>query len=169
MAINMNQYVSTTTVADNKVVVNGTIFDNLTDECAHEVMSVIMKHIGNKVNTVSVSSTTQTVSQTTETPKTPYKATKDFVPQFQIKKQTSVDGKELFCICRKNGWTKAEKALMNGAIKKLHGIYEIEVAYEKDGKSRTFKAWGYNTESTAKKHLKELPTVFTVAELNGEV
>jgi len=58
---------------------------------------------------------------------------------------------------------------MNKAIKELKGIKEIEVSYEKDGKTRTFKAWGYNTESTAKKHLKELPTVFTVAQLNGEV
>ena len=54
-------------------------------------------------------------------------------------------------------------------IKALKGIKEIEVSYEKDGKTRTFKAWGYNTEATAKKHMKELPEVFTVAQLNGEV
>ena len=57
---------------------------------------------------------------------------------------------------------------MNNSIKSLKGIKEIEVSYEKDGVKRTFKAWGYNTEATAKKHLKELPTVFTVAQLNGE-
>ena len=61
---------------------------------------------------------------------------------------------------------------MNQAIKALKGIKEIEVAgirKDKDGneKSITFKAWGYNTDSTAKKHLKELPTVFTADQLNN--
>ena len=61
---------------------------------------------------------------------------------------------------------------MNDAIKALKGIKEIEVEADfkkKDGTTYkgTFKAWGYNTESTAKKHFKELPTVFTVEQLNS--
>lgn len=163
--INMTQF--TNTVADNTVVVNGAQF-KVTDDVALKVLQLI-SGIGDNSQTVSASNVSKTSVSKTEEPKTPYVATKDFVPQFQIKEQTATDGTQLFCISRKNGWTRSEKSLMNKAIKELKGIKEIEVSYEKDGKTRTFKAWGYNTESTAKKHLKELPTVFTVAQLNGEV
>lgn len=157
--INMTQF--TNTVADNTVVVNGAQF-KVTDDVALKVLQLIS---GIESNSQTVSKTV--VSKTTTEPKK-YIAEKDFTPQYQIKELTSTDGTQLFCISRKNGWTRSEKSLMNGAIKALKGIKEIDVAYEKDGKTRTFKAWGYNTESTAKKHLKELPTVFTVAQLNGE-
>ena len=171
MAINFAN--NTTVVADNKVTFCGLEY-LITDTEAEQLRDILngmvsTRGIGNVSQTVSVSNTNTrntTVVQSTE--KTPYKATKDFAPKYEIKEQTSVDGTKLFCISRKNGWTKSEKSLMNGAIKELKGIKEIEVSYEKDGKNRTFKAWGYNTESTAKKHLKELPTVFTVAQLNGE-
>ena len=162
--INMTQF--TNTVADNTVVINGAQF-KVTDEVALAVLRLV-SGIDNNSQTVNVSDTNQTTTNTTITEKTPYKATKDFKPQYEIKEQTATDGTKLFCISRKNGWTRSEKSLMNSAIKALKGIKEIEVSYEKDGKTRTFKAWGYNTESTAKKHLKELPTVFTVAQLNGE-
>lgn len=165
--INMNQFTNNL-VADNTVVVNGVTF-KVTDDIALRVLKLISDGIGSDSQTVSVSNTSNTVSniKMNADTKTPYVATKDFTPQYQIKEQTSTDGTKLFCISRKNGWTRSEKNLMNSAIKSLKGIKEIEVSYEKDGKTRTFKAWGYNTEATAKKHLKELPTVFTVAQLNA--
>lgn len=167
--INMTQF--TNTVADNTVVVNGAQF-KVTDDVALKVLQLI-SGIGSNSQTVSASNVSKTSVSKTEEPKTPYVATKDFVPQFQIKEQTATDGTQLFCISRKNGWTRSEKSLMNKAIKELKGIKEIEVKGTKTDKNGvtseiTFKAWGYNTESTAKKHLKELPTVFTVAQLNGE-
>ena len=98
--------------------------------------------------------------------KAPYVATKDFKAQYEIKKQASKDGKELFCISRKNGWTKAEKACMNNAIKALDGIITIDVSYDKDGKTRTFKAWGYKTKKKAEEMLATLPALFTAEQLN---
>ena len=161
---------NTTLVADNKVSFCGLEY-LITDTEAEQLKSILdgmvsTRGIGGITKAVNKQSTNKA---TTNTEKTPYKATKDFTPQYEIKEQTATDGTKLFCISRKNGWTRAEKNLMNSSIKALKGIKEIEVSYEKDGKTRTFKAWGYNTESTAKKHLKELPTVFTVAQLNGEV
>ena len=163
--INMSQF--TNTVSMNEVVVNGAKF-MVTDDVALRIMGII-SGIDNSSQTVSGTNVSKVAVSKTETTNKPYKATKDFTPQFEIKEQTATDGTKLFCISRKNGWTRSEKSLMNNSIKALKGIKEIEVSYtDKNGKSRTFRAWGYNTESTAKKHLKELPTVFTVAQLNGE-
>ena len=166
MAINFAN--NTTLVADNKVTFCGLEY-LITDREAEQLKSVLdgmvsTRGIGGISKSACVSKTT-TVSVKNE----PYKATKDFTAKYEIKEQTATDGTKLFCISRKNGWTKSEKACMNNAIKALKGIKEIDVTYEKDGVKRSFKAWGYNTESTAKKHLKELPAVFTVAQLNGEV
>ena len=176
--INMTQFV-TNTLADNTVVVNGAQF-KVTDEVALKIMQLI--NIGNVSQSSNVSNNkpliflggavTEAVG-TKPVEKTPYVATKDFTPKYKVEKQTGTDGTELYCISRANGWTKTEKSLMNTAIKSLKGIKEIEVSAEfskKDGTkyTGTYKAWGYNTESTAKKHLKELPVVFTVAQLNGE-
>lgn len=163
------------TAADNEVILCDLKY-MLTDEEVLKVKSIIDGLVANRggAGIVSTSQTaykavSENVAPTaTKAEKKPYVATKDFSPQYQIKELTGTDGTKLFCISRKNGWTRAEKSLMNGAIKALKGIKEIDVQYEKDGKTRTFKAWGYNTEATAKKHLKELPTVFTVAQLNGE-
>lgn len=165
--IKMTQF---TGVADNTIIINGAQF-MVTDEVAMQVLQLVS---GGIVSTSqsgykAVSAPVAEVATKTEKAKKPYVATKDFVPQYQVKELEGTDGTKLFCISRKNGWTRAEKSLMNGAIKALKGIKEIDVQYEKDGKTRTFKAWGYNTEATAKKHMKELPTVFTVAQLNGEV
>lgn len=158
--INMNQFTKNT-VADNTVIVNGVEF-KVIDEVALRILKIISD------NTTNTTNTDNTITPTNNNAaKSGYKATKDFKPQYEIKEQTSTDGTKLFCISRKNGWTRAEKTLMNKAIKELKGIKEIDVSYEKDGKTRTFKAWGYNTEATAKKHFKELPTVITVDELNA--
>ena len=166
--LDMTKY--TNKVELNTVVVNGAKF-MVDDNVASRIMSII-SDIDTVSQTVSVSdtntATVSAVSAQSKTEKTPYKAEKDFTAKYTIKEQVAVDGTKLFCISRANGWTKAEKSLMNGAIKALKGIKEIEVSYEKDGVKRSFKAWGYNTEATAKKHIKELPTVFTVAQLNGE-
>lgn len=164
----MIKITNTNSVADNSIVINGIEVAKLNDTQAEQLLSIIR---GMLSSNDTVSTPVAPVSTTTSEPKskTPYVATKDFKAQYVIKEQTATDGTKLFCISRKNGWTKAEKSLMNTAIKNLKGIKEIEVSYEKDGKTRTFKAWGYNTESTAKKHIKELPEVFTVAQLNGEV
>lgn len=166
-------------VADNRVVLCDLEY-MLTDDEVLRIKSIIDGLVANRGG-AGIASTSQTaykavsapIAETATAEKKPYVATKDFVPQYQIKELTGVDGTKLFCISRKNGWTRAEKSLMNGAIKALKGIKEIEVSgvkKDKDGneKSITFKAWGYATESTAKKHLKELPAVFTVAQLNGE-
>lgn len=158
--INMTQFVNT--VADNTVVINGAQF-KVTDDVAMQILRLV-----SGIETKSQDVVKPSVSKTTAEPKAPYVATKDFSAKYTIKEQTATDGTTLFCISRANGWTKAEKSLMNTAIKNLKGIKEIEVSYEKDGKVRTFKAWGYNTEATAKKHLKDLPAIFTVAQLNGE-
>lgn len=149
-----------------QININGATFEGTAQECAQ-----FMAFIG-AMNTSMVAQTTNnakvsTVAQTT-TEKKPYVATKDFSPKYKVSEQTGTCGTKLFCISRDNGWTRSEKSLMNNAIKALKGIKEIEVEIEKDGQKRRFKAWGYSTESTAKKHLKELPTVFTVAQLNGE-
>lgn len=166
-------------VADNRVILCDIEY-MLTDDEVLKVKTIIDGLISSR-NGANVSSpstgykATGTVSGITEVPeKKVYRATKPFVPQYEVKELTGVDGTKLFCISRKNGWTRAEKSLMNGAIKALKGIKEIEVSgtrKEKDGseKAITFKAWGYNTQATAKKHLAELPTVFTVEQLNGEV
>ena len=166
MAINFAN--NNTMVADNKVSFCGIEY-LITDIEAEQLKSIL----DGMVSSRGIGGTSKTVSKINtvapkDTKNNPYVATKDFKPQYEIKEQTATDGTKLFCISRKNGWTKSEKSLMNSSIKALKGIKEIEVSYEKDGKTRTFKAWGYNTESTAKKHLKELPTVFTVAQLNGE-
>lgn len=166
---------NTNVTADNEVILCDLKY-MLTDEEVLKVKSIIDGLVANRGG-AGIASTSQTaykaVSENvaptaTKAEKKPYVATKDFTPKYQLKELTGVDGTKLFCISRANGWTRAEKSLMNGAIKALKGIKEIDVQYEKDGKTRTFKAWGYGTESTAKKHLKELPAVFTVAQLNGE-
>lgn len=134
--------------------------------------NIPMQVIGTATQEVSqpIANTPVSVTKSNRTEsKTPYVATKDFKAQYEIKEFTGNDGTKLFCISRKNGWTKAEKKLMNTAIKALKNIKEIDVSYEKDGKTRTFKAWGYNTMETAKKHMKELPEVFTAEQLNGAV
>ena len=157
--INMTQF---TTVADNTIAINGAQF-KVTDDVAMQVLRLVSGiESGSQINDAP------SVSKTPNA-KSAYKATKDFTAKYAIKEQTATDGTKLFCISRANGWTKSEKTCMNNAIKALKGIKEIDVAYEKDGVKRSFKAWGYNTEATAKKHLKELPTIFTVAQLNGEV
>ena len=166
--LNMNQFLGNA-VADNTVVINGATF-KVTDDVATKILNLCL---GRDIEVCSQSEQKAAVQVQTKsdkdvkTAKTPYVATKEFKPVYEIKEQTATDGTKLFCISRKNGWTKAEKKLMNDAIKALKGIKTIDVSYEKDGKTRTFKAWGYNTESTAKKHFKELPTVFTVEQLNN--
>lgn len=163
--LNMTQFLKNA-VADNTVVINGAQF-KVTDDVAMKVLQLCSGVI-DEVSQNEVKSDSVTTQKSTKTEKTPYVATKDFTPKYAIKEQTATDGTKLFCISRANGWTRSEKSHMNNAIKALKGIKEINVSYEKDGKTRTYKAWGYNTESTAKKHLKELPTVFTVAQLNEE-
>ena len=176
--INMTQFIQETK-KDNIVVVNKCEF-KVSDDTATKIMLLIKQELTGEEIEVSQSQpegktpvqvttqvTTGNVGGITKA-KTPYVATKDFKPQFEIAEQTGTDGTKLFCIRRKNGWTRAEKSLMNGAIKALKNIKEIEVQYtDKSGKNRTFKAWGYNTESTAKRHLRELPTVFTIDQLNS--
>ena len=158
--LNMNQFISNP-VADNTVVINGASF-KVTDDVAMKILTLCTgQNIGNISQSTNIASTPQAPV------KTKYVATKDFNPQYEIKEQVATDGTKLFCISRKNGWTRAEKSCMNNAIKSLKGIKEIEVSYEKDGKTRSYKAWGYGTKATAQKHLAELPTVFTPEQLNA--
>ena len=154
-----------TVTFDNTVVINGQTMPKISDALTEKIYSMIMGEQSMSTPIVNAPQNNYVASDNTTKPT--YVADKDFVPKYEIKEQTSVNGTKLYCISRANGWTKAEKSLMNGSIKALKGIIEVDVEYIKDGKKRTFKAWGYKTESTAKKHLKELPTVFTVAQLNG--
>ena len=145
---------------------NGASFEGTAQECAQFMAFIGMMNGGIVTQSNNNKVSEPVVANNAE--KSAYKATKDFTAKYQIKEQTATDGTKLFCISRANGWTRSEKSLMNKAIKELKGIKEIEVSYEKDGKVRTFKAWGYNTEATAKKHIKELPETFTKEQLNGE-
>lgn len=151
---------------DNKVIVNGmTIM--VTDEIAMQVLKLcIGKDFPETVSQPEEKTEVQ-VEKVGGITKTKYVATKDFKPQYEVKKQVSADGKQLFCISRKNGWTKAEKKCMNDAIKSLEGIITIDVAYEKDGKAKSFKAWGYKTKKKAEEMMATLPSVFTVDQLNN--
>lgn len=160
--LNMNQFLSNP-VADNIVVINGASF-KVTDDVALKIMNLCLGR--SEEVSQPVSKTPVAVTKEQSEPKKPYVATKDFKPQYEVKKQTSSDGKDLFCISRKNGWTKAEKKLMNDAIKALDKIITIDVSYEKDGKARSFKAWGYKTKKQAEAMLATLPTVFTADQLN---
>ena len=159
---------NTTVVADNKVTFCGLEYF-VTDIEAKKLQSIILGMINSRTNSEVVSQPVEskTPVAVTKAEKTPYVATKDFKAQYEIKKQVSNDGKELFCISRKNGWTKAEKACMNNAIKALDKIITIDVSYDKDGKTRSFKAWGYKTKKQAETMLATLPTVFTVEQLNS--
>lgn len=163
--LNMNQFLGNE-VADNIVVVNGAQF-KVTDSIALDIMKLCL---GQTVDTQVSQPTTGTpvaVTKDAKAEKKPYVATKDFKPQYEVKKQVSADGKELFCISRKNGWTKAEKKCINDAIKALDKIITIDVSYDKDGKTRSFKAWGYKTKKQAESMMATLPTVFTVDQLNS--
>ncbi len=166
--LNMSQFLSNP-VAENEVTLNGAKF-KVTDDVALKILSLclgkdIEMNSGGEKTPVQVQS--GKVGGITKA-KTPYVATKDFKPQFEVKKQVSADGEQLFCISRKNGWTRAEKKMMNDSIKALKNIKEIQVQYtDKNGQSGSFKAWGYNTEATAKRHLKELPDIFTADQLNN--
>lgn len=161
--LNMNQYLSNP-VADNIVVVNGASF-KVTDDVALKIMNLCLGRTEEVSQPVAVTPVAVTKSDKAE-PKKPYVATKDFKAQYEVKKQVSSDGKELFCISRKNGWTKAEKKCMNDSIKALDKIITIDVSYDKDGKTRTFKAWGYKTKKQAEAMMSTLPAVFTAEQLN---
>lgn len=161
----MNFNMNTTVVADNKVSFCGIEY-LITDDEALKLKSILDGMVSSRSQ--SVVNTPVATPVTTVVEKKPYVATKDFQCKFEIKEQTSKDGQKLFCISRSNGWTKAEKALANQAIKAIKGIKEIEVEYtDKNGKNRTFKAWGFAQKSTAQKHLASLPTVITVEQLNS--
>lgn len=160
-------------VADNKVVLNDELTYNLTDDEMLKIKSIIDGMISQR-STTGVSTPSAQISRSenkiggiTRANKTPYEAKKAFKPQYEVKKLTGDDGKSLFCISRKNGWTRAEKALTNAAIKALPEIITISVPYEKDGKTRTFSAWGYKTKKRAEEMLAQLPTEFSADELNN--
>lgn len=172
-------------VADNEVILNGVRF-MVNDDLAEKIYSMIKGDANMRTvstpQTVYTASTASPVAPVSE--KKPYIATKDFKPQYEIKEQTATDGTKLYCISRKNGWTKAEKSLMNGAIKANLGkevtikvgrknvkdtMVNIKVGYtDKDGKTKQFDAWGYKEKAIAEHIMAQLPAVFTVAQLNGE-
>jgi hypothetical protein len=160
-------------VADNSIVLNGVREYKLTDDETMKLMSIIDGMISQR-STTGVSTPSTQLSRSdgkvggiTRASKTPYEAKKAFKPQYEVKKLADADGKSLFCISRKNGWTRAEKALTNAAIKALPEIITISVPYEKDGKTRTFSAWGYKTKKRAEEMLEQLPTEFSADELNN--
>lgn len=160
-------------VADNKVVLNDELTYNLTDDEMLKIKSIIDGMISQR-STTGVSTPTAQISRSdgkvggiTRAKKTPYEAKKAFKPQYEVKELADAQGKSLFCISRKNGWTKAEKALTNAAIKALPEIITISVPYEKDGKPKTFFAWGYETKEHAEEMLEQLPTEISADDLNN--
>lgn len=153
-------------VEDNKVVLNDELTYNLTDDEMLKIKSIIDGMISQRSGS-GVSTPTTKISRSNSTDKPKYEAKKAFKPQYEVKKLAGEDGKSLFCISRKNGWTRAEKALTNAAIKALPEIITISVPYEKDGKTRTFSAWGYKTKKRAEEMLAQLPTEISADELNN--
>ena len=153
-------------VADNSIVLNGVREYKLTDDETMKLMSIIDGMISQRSGS-GVSTPTTKISRSNSTDKPKYEAKKAFKPQYEVKKLAGEDGKSLFCISRKNGWTRAEKALTNAAIKALPEIITISVPYEKDGKTRTFSAWGYKTKKRAEEMLAQLPTEISADELNN--
>ena len=154
-------------VEDNKVVLNDELTYNLTDDEMLKIKSIIDGMISQRSGS-GVSTPTTKISRSNSTDKPKYEAKKAFKPQYEVKKLAGEDGKSLFCISRKNGWTRAEKALTNAAIKALPEIITISVPFiNKKGKKDAFLAWGYETEDHAKEMLAQLPTEISADELNN--
>lgn len=154
-------------VADNSIVLNGVREYKLTDDETMKLMSIIDGMISQRSGS-GVSTPTTKISRSNSTDKPKYEAKRAFKPQYEVKKLAGEDGKSLFCISRKNGWTKAEKALTNAAIKALPEIITISVPFiNKKGKKDAFLAWGYETEDHAKEMLAQLPTEISADELNN--
>lgn len=134
--------------ADNEVVINGTSFGFLTDADTEKLIGIIRGFQSGTPNS---------------TESKPVKATKK--RKLKVGYHISVFN-DLYCISRgelvdgkiKNaGWTKGEKAMINGAIKALPEIVTTRVKGE-----REFTAWGYADEATAVKMMATLPTEFEV-------
>lgn len=155
---------------DNKVVLNGQLTYELTDEEIKKIKSIL----DGMVNSRSQSTPTPVATVATKKSETEvsekqgkYVHKKPYKPQWEVTKMTSTEGKQLFCIRRKNGWTRAEKALANNAIKALPEIITISVPFEKNGKTQAFKAWGFKLKKQADAMIKTLPSEFSVEELNA--
>lgn len=109
---------------------------------------------------------TKTTSESTAPTKSEYVYKKDFVAEYEVVKNTSVDGQTLYCIRNKAfiGKQKKVRKLINSSIKALDGIITIRVKGE-----RTYSAWGYKKKSDAEKAMATLPTVFKAEDINKVV
>lgn len=109
---------------------------------------------------------TEATSEPTVPTKSEYVYKKDFVAEYEVVKNTSVDGQTLYCIRNKAfvGKQKKVKKLVNNSIKALDGIITIRVKGE-----RTYSAWGYKKKSDAEKAMATLPTVFKAEDINKVV
>lgn len=109
---------------------------------------------------------TKATSEPTVPTKSEYVYKKDFVAEYEVVKNTSVDGQTLYCIRNKAfvGKQKKVKKLVNNSIKALDGIITIRVKGE-----RTYSAWGYKKKSDAEKAMATLPTVFKAEDINKVV
>lgn len=150
---------------DNKVVLNGQLTYELTDEEIKKIKTVLDGMVNSRSQSTPVATKKSETSVSEKQGKYVHK--KPYKPQWEVTKMTSTEGKQLFCIRRKNGWTRAEKALANNAIKALPEIITISVPFEKNGKTQAFKAWGFKLKKQADAMLKTLPTEFSVEELNA--
>lgn len=111
--------------------------------------------------------TSESTAPTKSAPtKSEYVYKKDFVAEYEVVKNTSVDGQTLYCIRNKAfiGKQKKVKKLINSSIKALDGIITIRVKGE-----RTYSAWGYKKKSDAEKAMATLPTVFKAEDINKVV
>lgn len=193
---------NTSIVADNKVAFCGLEY-LLTDKEAQQLKGILDGMISSRSTGGSIVASSQTPVKTgapsTSQPKAesaekaPYVHSKDFKPVYEVKELTGEDGTKLHCVCRKNGWTSAEKKLANAPIKAFLGqqltietevksgknkgakksstdtMVAIKVGYtDKNGKARSYDAWGFKNKAHAEYVLGKMPTVITVAELNKE-
>lgn len=151
---------------DNKVVLNGQLTYELTDEEIKKIKSILDGMVNSRSQDTPPVVTKKSETSVSEK-QGKYVHKKPYKPEYEVTKMTSTEGKQLFCIRRKNGWTRAEKALANNAIKALPEIITISVPFEKNGKTQAFKAWGFKLKKQAEAMLKALPTEFSVEELNA--
>lgn len=155
MAINFNN------TTKNKVSFCGIEY-LITDEEAIKLKSLLDSMVSSRGLTSTPSTTLHLEEETT----TKSYEQKDIKGKFEITKRTSTEGKNLYCVTRLCGWTRAEKNCVNSLIKALPEIREIKVKGTKDdGSEFTFRAWGYTTKKKAEEMIKTLPEVIKADEI----
>ena len=138
-------------IADNEVAINGVVIGKLTDADAQRIIDIVKGFMSQTASTPVAS-----VNTSKKTSKG-----KKLIAGWHIEEHNN-----LFCISRGEmvdgkrihaGWTKAEKAVMNNAIKSLPDIVTTRVTGD-----TSWNAWGYADEKTAIEMMQTLPTEFVI-------